>query len=311
LGDVYDKLAQLAPEEWRQRFARHDLYRKYVERRLPAALATSESAASYGKPRVTRRSKFAWRQLRILTSRYLTLQCADVRSLVTMFGQCVLVAWLLVIFYGNLDDVPLPKRAWDARNILFLMTISCLWFGCNNSAKEIVKERVIFLREKDVNLDATAYYVSKLLLLGAIGMAQAALLLATVRHFTHLSGDFIGQLGLLMALAGVGVSLGLFISSVSKSNDHATGIVPAVLIPQIILAGVIAPVSGTAKFLAQSFVSAYWGYRGLAAILPGELRDVLGADDWSSGRSLLCLGIHFLVLVFAGLWALSSAKPTS
>lgn len=37
-------------------------------------------------------------------------------------------------------------------NLLFLINISCFWFGCNNAAKELVKERVIYERERDFNL---------------------------------------------------------------------------------------------------------------------------------------------------------------
>ena len=39
---------------------------------------------------------------------------------------------------------------------MFLLAVSSFWFGCNNAAKEIVKERTIYTRERDFNLLARA-----------------------------------------------------------------------------------------------------------------------------------------------------------
>src|SRR5262249_210622 len=36
--------------------------------------------------------------------------------------------------------------------LLFLVVIVVLWFGCNNAAKEIVKEEAVYSRERAVNL---------------------------------------------------------------------------------------------------------------------------------------------------------------
>ena len=176
-------------------------------------------------------------QAGILARRYSRLQLADLRSLGTFFGQCVLVALLLVIFYGDLDGISLlPKKAAQCGNLVFLLGISCLWFGCNNAAKEIVKERIIYLRERDVNVTIPSYYFSKLFLLGLLCLFQTTLLLGIVKYFTNLPGSFLGQWLSLVTLALVGVALGLLISALSKTTDNAVAMVPAVLLPQIILA---------------------------------------------------------------------------
>ena len=73
---------------------------------------------------------------------------------------------------ANLDDVsdPIERRAQTV-NLLFLLAVSCFWFGCNTAAKELVKERVIFLRERDFNLRVGSYFASKFLVLALIGAA--------------------------------------------------------------------------------------------------------------------------------------------
>ena len=73
-------------------------------------------------------------------------------------------------------------------NLLFLLAVSCFWFGCNTAAKELVKERVIFLRERDFNLRVAGYFASKFLVLSLIGVLQASLLFRIVRAWCRPAG---------------------------------------------------------------------------------------------------------------------------
>lgn len=302
LGEVYDRLSERQPEQWQTAFLQHELYRQYVQKRLPVNRSRDATPAPRNPPRLSQQAGAFARQAGILARRYSRLQVADLRSLGTFFGQCLLVALLLVIFYGNLDTISLlPKKAAQCGNLVFLLGISCLWFGCNNAAKEIVKERVIYLRERDVSVMIPSYYFSKLFLLGLLCLSQTTLLLGIVKYLTNLPGGFFGQWLSLAILSLVGVSLGLLISAMSKTTDNAVAMVPAALLPQIILAGVIAPVEGFAKLLAQLFISAYWGYRALAAPLPEDISKVLGADDWSAPAAILVLLLHLGVFVAAAI----------
>jgi ABC-type multidrug transport system ATPase subunit len=305
LGEVYDKLLERSPEQWQTDFRQHELYCRYIQKRLPLNRSQETTPAPRNPPRLSQQLESFARQAGILTRRYFRLQLSDLHSLGTFFGQCLLVALLLVIFYGDLDTISfLPKKAAQCGNMVFLLGISCLWFGCNNAAKEIVKERVIYLREHDVNVTIFSYYFSKLFLLGLLCLIQTTLLLGIIKYFTNLPGNILGQWISLATLALVGVSLGLLISAISKTTDNAVAMVPAVLLPQIILAGVIAPVEGFAKVLAQLFISAYWGYRSLAAPLPDDISKILGADDWSAPSAIIILLFHLTVFVTAAIGVL-------
>ena len=65
---------------------------------------------------------------------------------------------LLGVLFGNLDTLPRQndkekgEHARRSVNLMFLLAVSSFWFGCNNAAKEIVKERTIYTRERDFNL---------------------------------------------------------------------------------------------------------------------------------------------------------------
>ncbi len=280
LGSIYEKLNTRPGSEWRERFLRHETY----EHQCAGSLIVDSSVEVPASPRQTPpfldRSHIAARQTMLLSMRYLTILGADWRSLAMMAGQCVLVAVLIVVLFGDIHEREFPHDAQQSARIMFLLAISALWFGCNNAAKEIVKESTIYAKERDVNLLAPSYLASKVLLLGSISLLQVMLLVAVVKMGTGVSCGFAACV-LLFSLALTGVSMGLLISAASKTTDIAVTVVPLVLIPQIILSGAIAEVGGFAKFLAQLFVVTYWGYGGLISCMPTESVNLMKYEDWS------------------------------
>ena len=69
-----------------------------------------------------------------------------------------------------------------------MKSTSAVWYGCNNAAKEIVKERPIYRLERDVNLSVASYVVSKMALLSLVGLGQIILLYLVVAIFTGIPG---------------------------------------------------------------------------------------------------------------------------
>ena len=61
--------------------------------------------------------------------------------------------------------------------LLFMLVVVVMWFGCNNAAKEIVKEEAIYSRERAVNLGIAPYLASKFLVLSVVTMLHALILL--------------------------------------------------------------------------------------------------------------------------------------
>jgi len=298
---VYERLAQKPADAWKEQFRAHPLFVRYVQSRLPAVGQPERAPTPRQAPTFKERLQLFLHQCRILSGRYLRIQLADQRALAMMFGQCLLVAALLSLLFGNLEKKNFFEAAKQSPTLLFLMAVSCLWFGCNNAAKEIVKERLIYSRERDVNLLVPSYYASKVALLGAWTVLQVIVLFGIVKLCTQLSGSALGQFIFLAMLSLVGVTLGLFISAISKSDDMAVTLVPIVLIPQIALAGVVAPVEGVAKLLAQLAITTYWGYRGLATLLPENMTHAIGSHDWSAAGAFSVLALHALLFAAAAL----------
>jgi ABC-type multidrug transport system ATPase subunit len=294
LGDVYERLAEQPAEHWQQAFLASPLWRRYVADRLPPEVTARPAAAWTPAVRAGERLRLFWRQAVLLTSRYAAIWWGDWPSLLAMAGQALLVAVLLVLLFGDLEEVKNPvERAGRTVNLLFLLAVSSFWFGCNNAAKEIVKERVIYTRERDFNLLAGSYYGSKLLLLTVFSWLQAMLLFAVVRAWCRPPGEAAGELGVLLALAGV--TLGLALSACAATEEMAITLIPMAVIPQIIPSGTIAPLEGLSKTLAQVGISTYWGKRGLDACLPKSIAEAIGLEQQSPGAAVLVLLAHAAV----------------
>ena len=83
----------------------------------------------------------------------------------------------------NVADTTNPRYTYM---LLFLMTIIILWAGCNNAAKEIVKEEAIYARERAVNLGIFPYLASKFLVMSLLTIFQTAVLMLLVFGTMHL-----------------------------------------------------------------------------------------------------------------------------
>jgi hypothetical protein len=239
--------------------------------------------------------------------RRIHIQLSDYRSLVGVAGQCLLVAILISLLFGNMEDLSnIIEKANASSKIVFLMVISCLWFGCNNTATEIVKERNIYLRERDVNLFPTAYFSSKLLFFSILGIFQASVLFGIVFFFTKIDILFINGWGMMLLLTFVGTAIGLCISVFSKSENFALIMVPIFIIPQIILSGFIYKIDeGLLKYFSVIFISAYWGYIGtIGSFLEEQMIEILNPDDWQNYSSILVLTLQSIILICLSLFYL-------
>jgi ABC transport system ATP-binding/permease protein len=174
-------------------------------------------------PVIPQRRPFA---LPILLQRQLAIFKADLKNLIIALGQ-PLVIGLLVCWVT--DKVPL---------IQFFAYFATLWFGCSNSAQEIVKESAIFRRERLVGLSRTSYLTSKFVWMGTITSVQSLVLYACALITTRvpLSVAPIEIVGLLL-LGYAATGIGLAISCFTRSALQAVMLVPLVLIPQILFSG--------------------------------------------------------------------------
>jgi ABC transport system ATP-binding/permease protein len=190
----------------------------------PDTTTPSGSPPTEERPAVIKqRPPFA---LPILLERQLAIFKADKKNLLIALGQPLLIGVLLCWATDN------------AALIQFFAFIATLWFGCSNSAQEIVRESPIFRRERLVGLSRTSYLTSKFIWIGIITNLQSLVLYACALLTSRVPlyaapAEILGLL--LVGYAGTGI--GLAISCFSRSALQAVMLVPLVLIPQILLSG--------------------------------------------------------------------------
>ena len=134
---------------------------------------------------------------------------------------------------------------------------------------------------------------------------DVALLFGIVRLWCQPPGSAAWQWATLAGLATAGTALGLLISAFARTEEVAAAFVPIAVIPQIILGGVIAPLSGLARIVARCAITVHWGEQALEALLPASQ----GESQYSGCMTaVLAQACVFLMATFLILWSPRMAK---
>jgi ABC-type multidrug transport system ATPase subunit/pSer/pThr/pTyr-binding forkhead associated (FHA) protein/ABC-type transport system involved in multi-copper enzyme maturation permease subunit len=253
-----EKIAEDVAEEWKQRFQKTPQHRLHIVEPLMGLKGQQQGAPMTARrPTVTD----SLRQWATLARRYIEVLGRDKFNLLILFGQAPIIAFLTYLVVGEHAPRDFPY---------FMLALVAIWFGTSISAREIIRERAVYNRERMVNLGLLPYVGSKFLVLSLIVGLQCLLLFGTLKifHYTGLPGwklppdnpsDTLAQL-LVMILTGmVGIALGLFISSVVKTSEMATSLVPLILIPQILFSGLVGVPNGVARVIGVA-MPATWSF---------------------------------------------------
>lgn len=275
IGDIYDHLTASSPA------VADELARSFRRSKSPSCGSDVRSSTWRMKSGARRKIADAMdlpeklRQFRILLLRYCMRMIADSRSNALRGVQCLVVGGLLCSVFGGLRTDPTgPPHVTCA----FILVLSSFWFGCNNSAKEIVRERDIFDQERRVGIEIVSFVGSKLFLLSVMSILQSIFLAAVVVFWCKLPGAAAAWCLICAVMASAGVAIGLTISAVSKTEEAAVAAVPILLIPQIILAGAVANLSHLNELVAKLFVASYWGLTASKSML--DLPEPLAVSEF-------------------------------
>lgn len=205
-----------------------------------------------------KRNEPFFKQLFWLTARYFNIKTNDRANTAILLAQAPIIAGLIALIFNELE-----------LSVLFFMTISAIWFGTNNAAKEIVGEMPIYRRERMFNLKILPYIFSKIIVLSIFSALQVIMFIGIVYALvgtTELSlNSYWDYVGWMLYIAFSSTLLGLFVSARLDSTDKVMTIIPIVLIPQIMLAGVITtlPKESAVEFMSYGMLSR-WGTEGFA-----------------------------------------------
>jgi ABC-type multidrug transport system ATPase subunit/ABC-type multidrug transport system permease subunit len=174
-----------------------------------------------------------------------------------------------------------------AMNALLILCVGGVLTGAANAVRELVKERVIYQRERAVGLSRSAYLMSKVVVLGTITVLQAVVL--TLVALLGVDLDAPGGEGVVMPplaeitvavalLAFTAMMLGLLVSALVRKEEVTMPLLVLLAIVQVVFCGALLKLDGVPGLEQLSWlVPSRWalgamaGTIGLARIVPGEL----------------------------------------
>ncbi|NEA45881.1 FHA domain-containing protein [Streptomyces sp. SID10815] len=140
-----------------------------------------------------------------------------------------------------------------ATTVLLILAVGACFAGSANSVRELIKERVIYERERATGLSRSAYLMSKVVVLGVVTVLQG--LLVGVIGFSSRTipdeGLILGHGTLLelclpiMALGFSSMMVGLVISSLVKTSEKTMPLLVMFAIVQVVFTGCLFTLHGT------------------------------------------------------------------
>ena len=246
------QITEQTAEEWKKKFLATPQYQNNVQK-PQSELGSIAQAGKQKKRRLGILGAFS--QWLTLSRRYFEVLFKDKLTLFVLFAQAPIIA-LMTFFVMGAD------RPRDFA--YFVLALVAVWFGTSVSAREIVRERPVYERERMVNLGLLPYLASKLFVLGIIVTVQCVLLFVPLKLFDLIGlmpmpGELAGipQFWTMLLTAGVGIGIGLFVSALVRTSEMATSLVPLILIPQILFSGLVGVPNGITKVVSLTMPAAW------------------------------------------------------
>ncbi|MFJ9934269.1 FHA domain-containing protein [Streptomyces virginiae] len=283
--EAFEAFENQPGRDWAGEYAASTAHRRYVlgaahqpwyggdrpAAAAPAAYVPPPKAQSWGS------------QLSTLVRRYAAALSADRTFLAIMIALPFVMGAMARALAGS------RLTQETAINALLILSVGAVLTGAANAVRELVKERVIYRRERAVGLSRSAYLMSKVVVLGAVTVAQAVVLTLVALYGVDLSAP--GGHGVIMAplveitiavalLAFTAMMLGLLISALVRKEEVTMPLLVLLAIVQVVFCGALLQLEGVPVIEQLAWlVPSRWalgamaGTIDLGAIVPGPLTD--------------------------------------
>ncbi len=198
-------------------------------------------------------------QLATLVRRYVAVIVSDKGFLaLSVLLPAVLGAVSLLIEPGQAltanppraDGVIVPNGT--TTTVLLILAVGACFSGAANSVRELIKERVIYERERATGLSRSAYLMSKVIVLGVITMLQGAMMGAIgfgtrelPKEGLVLGSSVLVELSLpIMALGFAAMMFGLVISALVKTAEKTMPLLVMFAVAQLPFTGCLLILNG-------------------------------------------------------------------
>ncbi|MEV2255114.1 FHA domain-containing protein [Streptomyces sp. NPDC050147] len=267
--------------DWAGEYRRSPFHQRYIvnsSAQPPLPQGGAGPAAAFAAPPKAQ----SWgSQLRTLVRRYAAALVADRTFLAIMIALPFVMGAMARALAGS------RLTQETAMNALLILCVGGVLTGAANAVRELVKERVIYRRERAVGLSRSAYLMSKVVVLGTITVLQAVVLTLVALLGVDLNAP--GGEGVLLSplveitvavalLAFTAMMLGLLVSALVRKEEVTMPLLVLLAIVQVVFCGALLKLHGVPGVEQLAWlVPSRWalgamaGTIGLGRIVPGEL----------------------------------------
>ncbi|MFI1111932.1 MULTISPECIES: FHA domain-containing protein [Streptomyces] len=254
-ADVFSAFENYRDYDWSGRWRGSQHYRMYAA----DIDAVAPPQPAYIQPQQVRTQKQqTWgSQLWTLVRRYVSVIASDPGFIGLMVVLPVVLGVVSVVIpsdYGLVKPDP-TKGDKDTYNssagmIMMILVVGMCFSGAANSVRELIKERVIYERERAVGLSRSAYLMSKVIVLGVITAFQGVIICAigfSVRELPEEGLLMPPAAELCLAIIAIGFTsmmFGLVISALVKTAEKTMPLLVMFAIVQLVFTGTLFQIYG-------------------------------------------------------------------
>lgn len=171
----------------------------------------------------------------------------------------------------------------EARSTLLIVVLAAVFMGSATAVQELVKERVIYERERSTGLSPSVYLLSKFMVLAVISALQGSVFIGIALAGRPLPEEDLVELGSLLAifltvvmLSILAVAIGLFLSSLANSPEVTMPFLVVATMAQVVFSGAVPLVSMTILNIAKWVNPSYWAMSSLGSLT--DLNELSGLN---------------------------------
>ncbi|MFF9352561.1 FHA domain-containing protein [Streptomyces sp. NPDC014734] len=193
-------------------------------------------------------------QLWTLIRRYLSVIASDkgfMGLMVILPAVLGIVSVVIPAKFGLAPPDPPSRFNSAAGTIMLILAVGMCFSGAANSVRELIKERVIYERERATGLSRSAYLMSKVIVLGAITALQGVIICGIGFATRKLpdEGLFMPPAAeicvTIIVLGFTSMMFGLVISSLVKTSEKTMPLLVMFAIVQVVFTGILFQVYGS------------------------------------------------------------------
>ncbi|MFF4184377.1 FHA domain-containing protein [Streptomyces sp. NPDC001691] len=239
-------------------------------------------------------------QLWTLMRRYVSVIASDKGFLALSVALPAVIGSVSVVIpakFGLAPPTPPSRFNGDAGTIMLILAVGMCFSGAANSVRELIKERVIYERERATGLSRSAYLMSKILVLGVITAFQGVILCVIGFSTRKLPAEglvmppAVEMCLVVIALGFTSMMFGLIISSLVKTSEKTMPLLVMFAIVQVVFTGILFKVYDSVGLEQFAWLMpSRWAIAGVGTTL--DLAHLMGPMDQNDPTNLDPLWKH-------------------